>query len=133
MNAKRLNQIMIILSVLGLAIASYLTIYHYFSNIPLICQNNSIINCANVLNSQYAVLFGIPVAVYGLAFFIVELLLLMYRNDNFTLLWNALGLGFTFYFFYSEYRLGNICEYCTAVHIIVIILLCISVYKFIKS
>ncbi len=121
------------LSIIGLLISLYLTAYHYVGGVPLICQNSSLINCANVLNSQYAILFGIPIALYGVAFFIAELLLLHYKKDNTTLIWNLLGLGFVIYFVYAEYMVGNICEYCTAVHIIVIILLSLSIYKFIKS
>lgn len=122
-----------LLSILGMLISIYLTAYHYIGGVPLICQNSGVINCANVLNSQYAILFGIPIAVFGIAFFIIELLLLWYKNDGITLLWNFLGLGSVIYFVYAEYMVGNICEYCTMVHIIVIILLSLSIYKFLKS
>lgn len=130
----RLNLAMIILSLVGLAISIYLTLYHYFPSVPLVCQTSSLINCANVLNSQYAFIFGFPVALYGIIFFMVELFFLFAQKKGITLfVWNIIGLGFVFYFLYSEYEVGSICEYCTMVHIIVIALLISSLYLFLKE
>ena len=124
---------MIAISLVGFVISLYLTAYHY-AGIPLICQNSGIINCANVLNSQYAYILGIPVALLGLAFFIVEIALVMHwKERGMMLLWNMLGLGFVIYFLYAEYSIGNICEYCTIVHLAVISLLLLSAYNFAKS
>ncbi len=125
---------MLILSIIGLAISIYLTLYHYFPSVPLACSNSGIINCANVLNSQYAFIFGLPVALYGIVFFIIEIVFLFASKKGITLfVWNIIGLGFVIYFLYSEYKVGNICEYCTIVHIIVIALLASSVYLFLKE
>ncbi len=130
---KNLKNAMIAISLVGFVISLYLTAYHY-AGIPLICQNSGIINCANVLNSQYAYILGIPVALLGLAFFIVEIALVMHwKERGMMLLWNMLGLGFVIYFLYAEYSIGNICEYCTIVHLAVISLLLLSAYNFAKS
>ena len=130
---KNLKNAMIAISLVGFVISLYLTAYHY-AGIPLICQNSGIINCANVLNSQYAYILGIPVALLGLAFFIVEIALVMHwKERGMMLLWNMLGLGFVIYFLYAEYSIGNICEYCTIVHLAVISLLLLSAYDFAKS
>ena len=130
---KNLKNAMIAISLIGFVISLYLTAYHY-AGIPLICQNSGIINCANVLNSQYAYILGIPVALLGLAFFIVEIALVMHwKERGMMLLWNMLGLGFVIYFLYAEYSIGNICEYCTIVHLAVISLLLLSAYDFAKS
>jgi uncharacterized membrane protein len=117
------------LSVLGLIISMYLTAYHYTSVVPLACPDTGIINCANVLNSPYAYLFGIPIAVFGVLFFVVEIYSLLRLGMDQRFLINSIGIGFVAYFIYLEYRIGNICIYCTTVHVIVVLLFALSLYE----
>ncbi len=116
------------LSVIGLAIALYLTVYHYFG-IPLVCSTTGIINCENVLSSNLAYLLGIPIAVYGVIFFALELLLIYFGDKEMMLVYNAVGIGGVAYFIYTEYVIGSICLYCTAVHLIVISLFIMGLYE----
>jgi uncharacterized membrane protein len=37
------------------------------------------------------------------------------------------GMGFVMYLIYAEFQIGEICEYCTGVHIITFLLFCITV------
>src|SRR5665213_2754115 len=70
---RRLKKITIFglcLSVLGIADATYLTIGHYSQSIVLACPTTSFINCAKVTSRSYSEVFGIPVPLLGLAFFI---------------------------------------------------------------
>ncbi len=122
------RELQIVLALAGLAVALYLTLYHY-EGVPLACSTNGIINCSSVLNSKYAYVFGVPIAVYGVIFFVVELGLLAFGNADALLLWAIAGLGSVFFFIYIEYLVGHICEWCTSVHGIVLVLFIISLYE----
>ncbi|MEM3791607.1 MAG: vitamin K epoxide reductase family protein, partial [Candidatus Micrarchaeaceae archaeon] len=115
----------IALSALGLAISAYLAVSHYTSS-SVFCPSGGIVDCEKVLNSTYSLLFGVPLAVYGVLFFLVDLFLILSRKQNLAMYWNGIGMGFVIYFLYLEYLIGKICIYCTAVHIIVIFLLALS-------
>lgn len=127
------KSIFIILSIIGLVISLYLTLYHYDSQIPLECPTRGIINCESVLNSSYAYLLGLPLALYGLAFFVLEFVVIWLENKEIMALYNAMGIGFVFYFIYSEALIGSICIYCTFVHVIVVILFIFGIYDIIKK
>src|SRR5947209_20421146 len=125
------------LSVIGAAIAVYLTTVHY-ENVPLVCSTQGFIDCARVLASSYSVVPGttIPITVPGLGWCIVTatLALLGWRlwPDRRGLriaecVWTSLGMLTVFYLVYVELvRLHTLCAWCTALHIILLIMLLIS-------
>lgn len=123
---RRTILIFSLLALLGLGISIYLTLYHY-AGIPLICSDTGIVNCANVLNSSLASIFGIPIAIFGIIFFIGEFILIYIKNPEFLIIWNALGIGSVVYFVYLESVIGSICAWCTAVHVITVLLFGLSV------
>ncbi len=125
----RLSRIELLLAAIGLIISIYLTVAHY-TNIQVACPTSGVLNCDAVLSSQYAVLFGIPVAVLGLAFFLIYLILTFLGMQIARFVVTCFGIGFVMYFLYAEYMLGHICAYCSAVHIIVIALFIIFLYRF---
>jgi len=59
-----------VLTLAGLALSIYLTISHYTDQAALFCQQNSVVNCLKVTTSPESEIFGIPVAVLGLVFFV---------------------------------------------------------------
>lgn len=126
-----LDKIILLLSVIGLLVSIYLVAYQY-AGMPLECPETGIIDCASVLASPYSMLLGLHVSVYGILFFLVEIILLKYRKEMLVLL-NAAGIGFVFYFLYAEYMIGKICIYCTTVHLTVLLLFLISMYEFLKG
>ncbi|HVA83126.1 MAG TPA: vitamin K epoxide reductase family protein [Candidatus Aquilonibacter sp.] len=121
-NAKL--KLQLALCALGLLISIYLTISHYFDSVPVVCPTVGIIDCGAVLNSSFAVILGvIPSSALGIVFFLVLIYLLWKEKGEDALYWNVMGFIFLFYFWYAEYTLGKICLYCTAIHLIVILLL----------
>jgi uncharacterized membrane protein len=58
------------LSVAGLAVSVYLTVDHFTTRPVLACPATATVNCEKVLTSSWANVLGIPVALYGLVFFI---------------------------------------------------------------
>jgi uncharacterized membrane protein len=59
----------LLLSVYGLGASIYLTITH-FQPKALACVSNSTFNCEKVTQSPQSEIFGIPVAMLGLVFFV---------------------------------------------------------------
>jgi uncharacterized membrane protein len=123
----KLAKIALVLAVIGMLDTAYLT-YDHYTNTAVACPTHGVINCGNVLNSQYSVLLGVPFAVWGLLFFIIEMaIILLVRNKDLFVIYNGIGIAFVAYLLYAEYMIGNICLYCTLVHIIVVTTFIISI------
>ncbi len=138
MRRKTILLLMTILGIIGLILSIYLVKHHYdLANEPSFCDMSSIVSCTLVNQSSYAELFHIPVAIFGVLWFIVLLTLLffIYRRKSFAktflLVWCISGFLFVFYLLYAEWRLGALCPWCTIVHIDLFLLLplAISLYK----
>ena len=133
------------IGVVGVGISIYLTTIHYTHTAP-VCTVTGIINCANVLKSPYSVIPGttIPITIPGMLWFVVSgalavvALVSAYRGRPeperlplVHLLWAAVGLLFVFYLVFDEIvRLHNICEWCTAVHVLTFITFMLAWYRF---
>ena len=126
----------IVVCVLGLADATYLTLTHYTNVVPLVCSSTGIVNCAQVTSSPQSYVFGIPVALLGIVYFIPMLILSLpfaWRSKNHIFAWLRLtgavtGIGFVAYLVYSElFVIKKICLYCTGVHLLTFILFVIVV------
>lgn len=120
-----------VVSLLGMGVSIYLTIAHYDTKVVLACADNSVINCTKVTTSSYSVLLGFPVAVLGLAFFVVMVILNVPKwfstasreIQRFRLALSAVGVLMVFYLLYAElFGVGAICLWCTSVHILTVIL-----------
>ena len=72
---RRLDLVTLLLSLVGIVLAGYLTIVHYRENL-LVCGISS---CHTVQASKYAVFLGIPVAVLGLAMYVALAILALVR------------------------------------------------------
>jgi uncharacterized membrane protein len=125
-----------LLTLAGLALSIYLTITHYTDQATLFCQQNSVVNCLKVTTSPESEIFGIPVAVLGLVFFVPMTLLNSpwgWRSALPVVRWLrlagvAVGLVFVVYLVSAELVLiGSICEYCTGVHIVTVALFAVVV------
>ena len=123
-NAKNLA---LAIAAFGLLVSIYLTIAR-FTNATVACPDNSVINCSNVLNSQYSTILGIPNAVLGIMFFVLDIWAVMkYFGKDQMIILNAIGFAFVLYYVFTEYLLKSVCIYCTSVHVSVILLLMISI------
>ena len=118
------------LSLAGLGVSIYLTIDH-FARIPLACSNSGVINCQKVTTSAQSHFLGIPVAVLGLAFYVVMILINLpmawwskdRRIHQLRLGLTVVGMAFALYLVAAELLIiGSICEWCTSVHLITFLL-----------
>lgn len=116
----------------GLGLAGFLTWGHYFdqqaiSNTCPLGSKGGLINCGLVTSSPESIIFGIPVALYGLVFFVAMTAMCLpvaWRSPS---MWlararvalNVVGIGFVIYLVSVEFlQLHHICLYCTGVHIL---------------
>ncbi len=128
-----------LLSLFGLGVSIYLTIAHYDTGVTLICADKGLVNCAKVTSSSQSMVFGIfPVAVLGLAFYVFMAAI----NSPLGWRWNrrevslvrlgsvVVGMGFVLYLVYAEViQIGNICLWCTSVHVATFFLFALLVYE----
>ena len=124
-------------ALLGIAASSYLT-YTHFSEAKLLgCSESGAVNCLKVTTSAQSRVFGIPVAVLGLAFYLFVVPIMspwawrMTRREVPLVRVAAMvtGIGFVIYLLYAElYMIGSICLYCTSVHVITFLLFVLTVF-----
>jgi uncharacterized membrane protein len=124
---KTISIIGLLLTIVGIADTIYLTIAHFTTVVSLVCPDKGIINCGKVTSSSYSEIFGIPVSLFGLIFFIGMFVLqlpYLWRNNSILvkfgrLAYSILGIMSVFWFVYVEIHILNaICLYCTLVHIL---------------
>jgi uncharacterized membrane protein len=136
MSARTLRITLTVLSVLGLGWAGYLTWVHYSGAAPLCSIKGN--PCSQVQKSAYSELAGIPVALIGAVGYLAILATLLVREtENARLATMGLtlgGFGFSAYLTYREvFTLHKICEDCVASAVIMTILTCLAVWRFLRS
>lgn len=119
----------LVLCVLGVLDAAYLTYEHYTGSTTLACSDNGVINCAAVTQSSYAMILHVPVALLGLLFFVGMTILCLpalWRRRSLgglRLAACAVGVLMVLWLIYVElFRLDHICLYCTGVHVLTVLL-----------
>jgi uncharacterized membrane protein len=118
-------------------VSVYLTIAHFTQSALLGCSESGLVNCTKVTTSPQSYVFGIPVAVLGLAFYLFAAAIMSpwawraARRQIHLLRIAALvvGMGFVLYLIYAElFIIGSICLYCTSVHAITFVLFVLTVF-----
>ena len=116
-----------VLSLVGLALAIYLTVAHFQGTQILACSDTGLVNCAKVTTSPQSYFLGVPVAVLGLVNFIVFSVIMSPWAWRSSLYWLHLvrvalsvgGMIFVLWLVYAELIIiNNICLYCTGVHLV---------------
>jgi uncharacterized membrane protein len=135
MSARALRITLIVLTVLGAALASYLTYIHYAGIKPVCTAGNT---CLKVQSSEYAKLAGIPVALIGLLGYIAILgSLLAPENETSrlaTMAFTLIGFGFSAYLTYRElFSLHAVCEECATSAVLMTVMMLLSVWRFLRS
>lgn len=121
---RKIYFLLLVLGILGIIDASYLTYEHYANIVPP-CTINHFLpffsDCGLVLRSQYAVLFGIPIALLGLIHYIILTLVIGLAIITRKKFWwfisyfeSLAGAVFSVYLMYLQIVIiKNICIYCT--------------------
>ena len=137
---KRISQLAIILTIVGLLVSIYMTIYKITSNDSM-CIGSG--DCKTVNASRYAEVYGIPVAVLGVAGYsaILAVLLLGQRpgflQQNGSLLFFGLSLTgflFTLYLIFVEVALIKAyCPFCITSQTAMTLIFIISVIQLVRQ
>src|SRR5271166_1378456 len=135
MSARTLRLTLIVLAVIGLGIASYLT-YVHFAGIKPACTAGE--SCTKVQTSVYSKVAGVPVALIGLLGYIAILgSLLVPQSETSrlaTMSFTLVGFGFSAYLTYRElFSIHAICEWCATSAVIMTILMVLSVWRFLRG
>jgi uncharacterized membrane protein len=89
------------------------------------------LNCDAVLSSRYSQVFGIPLELFAVAYFILNLLLvylIAFGSDRFyrtslkvLFVWRFLGIAIVPYLVFVElFLIKAVCVYCTIMHVAII-------------
>lgn len=134
MSSRALRIATIALAAIGVGVASYLTYVHYAAIHP-VCTSSS---CLKVQTSVYSKLAGVPVALMGLIGYVAILGSLLVQESETsrlaTLVFTLAGFGFSAYLTYRElFSIHAICEWCASSAGIMTILMCLSVWRFLRG
>jgi uncharacterized membrane protein len=136
MSARTLRTTLIILAAIGIGLAGYLTYVHYSGAAPICSIKGN--PCSQVQKSQYSELAGVPVALIGLLGYIAILGSLLAAEGErarfVTMAMTLGGFGFSAYLTYRElFTLHKICEWCVSSAVLVTIMMCLSVWRFLRG
>jgi uncharacterized membrane protein len=126
-----------VLALAGLGVSIYLTIAHFTESALAGCSESGLVNCTKVTTSPQSYVFGIPVAVLGLAFFVFAVAIMSpwawqsarHEVHLVRIASMVVGIGFVLYLVYAElFIIGSICLYCTSVHAITFVLFALTAF-----
>ena len=134
MSGRRLRQVAIVLALLGLGVATYLTYVHY-EGIESVCGLGD--DCEKVQTSEWSDLAGVPVALLGLIGYAAMLATLFVEREE-ALIAGALialvGFGFSAYLTYRElFSIDAICPWCVASAVIMTLLAIVTTARLLRA
>ena len=125
---------MLVLTVVGIGVAGYLTYIHY-ANLKPICATGG---CETVQTSAYSKLAGVPVALLGLLTYVAILALLLGIRGELgrTLLvgMTLVGFGFSAYLTYRElFTINAICQWCVSSAVVMTLLTVLAAVRYLRA
>lgn len=136
--SRTLRRVMLVLAVIGLGVASYLTYVHYagFGALACIGGHGGHSSCETVQSSVWSKVAGVPVALMGLIGYVLILgsLLAPDREETrlATLGVTLVGVGFSGYLTYRElFSIHAICEWCVSSAVIMTLLLIGAITRYV--
>ena len=124
-----------ILSSIGILISAYLAYLHYVPEElnTSFCNLSNYLSCATVNSSSYAVFLGIPVAIIGIAGFLLMGYLPMSKSSLAPIILfysSGMGLLFMLYLLIAElFVIKALCILCIAVLLIMLAIFLIATYR----
>jgi vitamin-K-epoxide reductase (warfarin-sensitive) len=115
---KSVAFLIIILCVAGIVVSSLALREHYNTGSSP-CSINDVWDCGTVNHSPYAVMFGMPVAVIGIAGYLL-LAALVWRSPRITAALALLGMVFALRLTWIEWKVLEVwCIYCVSSQVII--------------
>jgi uncharacterized membrane protein len=130
---RRMRIAILVLSLIGIGVAGYLTYVHY-EGLKVLCLSSG--GCETVQASRYAKLDGVPVAVLGLAGYVGILGSLALRGEFGRVAGFAIaliGFGFSMYLTYRElFTIKAICQWCVSSAVIMTVLAVLTAIRAVR-
>ena len=135
------QKLLLAFSIIGLAAASMSTYVHYRlltdPGYTSFCDVNTSVNCTQAYLSRYGTLWGVPVALLGVLFFAVVLLLTVAAGrargaardaiPGYIFLMSTGGLAITLYLAWASFfQLHTVCLFCATTYVAVIAIFILS-------
>jgi uncharacterized membrane protein len=131
---RRLRRAILILALIGVGVAGYLTYVHY-AGLKVVCLSSG--GCETVQSSRFAKLGGVPVALLGLIGYIAILGSLMIRGELARLAGFGIALiGFLFslYLTYRElFTIKAICQWCVSSAVLMTLLAILTAVRALRE
>jgi uncharacterized membrane protein len=136
MSARTLRITLLALTLIGVGIATYLTVIHYAGIKPLCGKGGG--GCEIVQTSEYSKLAGVPVALIGLIGYVAILASLLApgsENSRLATVGMALiGFGFSAYLTGREvFSIHHLCDWCLSSFVIIFLIMCLSIWRFLRG
>jgi uncharacterized membrane protein len=135
------HKLLLAFSIIGLAASSMSTYVHYRlltdPSYTSFCDVNASVNCTQAYLSRYGSLWGLPVALWGILFFTVVLLLVLAAGrgrsaardaiPGYIFLISTIGLAIVMYLAWASFfQLHSVCLFCATTYIAVIAIFILS-------
>lgn len=131
---RTLHRAMLILTLVGIGIASYLTYVHYKGLSPICALNQG---CEKVQSSRYAKVAGVPVPLIGLIGYVAILASLLVRGELARLATAVMTIGgfaFSVYLTSLElFRIHAICQWCVGSAIVMTSLAVLATIRVLRA
>ncbi|MBT3321376.1 MAG: vitamin K epoxide reductase family protein [Anaerolineae bacterium] len=134
---KKINVYALIAAIIGLLDSAYLTWIKLSHNETLCAPGLG--DCFTVNTSRYAEVFGIPIAIFGMATYLLIILILLFENrvafieENSTLALfgiSLVGVLYSIYLSYlEEFVLHAWCPYCILSAIVITVVFVVSIIR----
>jgi uncharacterized membrane protein len=131
---RRLRTAILVLALIGVGIAGYLTYVHY-AGLKVLCLSSG--GCETVQASRYAKLGGVPVALLGLLGYIGLLGTLAIKSElgriaGFGIA--LIGFGFSMYLTYRElFTIKAICQWCVSSAVLMTVLAVLTAIRVLRE
>lgn len=130
--------ILVAMSLFGLwASGTVVVVYYYLNQTLPFCPSTElgwgiVLNCGLVLSSSYSQIFGVPLELLAVAYFVINLALvyliafgresILDRVMDVLFVWRFIGLLIVPYLVFVElFLLKAICLYCTIMHVAIVL------------
>jgi len=131
---RSLRRATAVLALAGVAVAGYLTWVHYAELRPVCIGGSGA--CERVQNSEYAELFGVPVALFGLGAYLALLASLAVPEAigrTIAAFVSLTGAGYSLYLTYVELvELHAVCQWCAVSATIMVALAAVSTVRLVR-
>src|SRR6476661_5444467 len=135
------HKLLLVFSLIGLAASSMSAYVHYRlmtdPSYTSFCDVNTSVNCTQAYLSRFGSLWGVPVALWGVLFFTVVLLLVIAAGRSrsaaretipgYIFVMSTIGLAITLYLAWASFfQLHTVCLFCATTYIAVIAIFILS-------